>query len=393
MRLHLYLILLALISLNYSCGASYVPASSPVYQNESVAISSPSKVYMQQESMPMMSPPPSAQYQQKIPSQEYQNTKNINVVEVKASTKVIYQGLITLRVKQLRETLDVAVKKIEAHGGFVESMGSRSVILRIPVAHFDQSFHELLSLGLVVQKSIDAIDISAQYSDLEAHLQLSKDSRERLIKLLENTTAMDQRLAILGEIKRLTDEIEQMTASLEAFKHHLSYSTITLNLIPYFEGKAIEHRSPFAWVKGLQPAIKSLDSDQDDFQIVLPKQFVKFEKKKEFEAISAKGGIFRLSRIDHRPIGNLSFWVKAIEYEFLGRGDKINQQIKLENHLKQPIHLSLYESSELNPYYFACGILLKGEDLVIIELYFPNKEAKDNHFADVLDSLKTLVLK
>jgi hypothetical protein len=390
-----------LLILLCACGAYQKPAST-YYESAAAPIGYPQEAQMRQAPSKSMAYPEQAPAapsllggQSHFKNQNQVQAQEGEIQDHKAQPpkKVVYQGNITLRVKQLRETLDSAVKEAEKVGGFVESMGSRFVILRVPVQHFDATFQKLISIGLVVSKSIDAIDISAQYSDLEAHLKVSKDSRDRLLKILESTTKMDERLAILREIKRLTDEIESMSASLETFNHHLSYSTLTLNLVPYFEGKQIEHRSPFAWIKSLNPLLNTLGGDQDDIQIKLPKSFVQFEKKKAFEAISAKGATIRISKIPNEPKGDLLFWTKAIEYELVGRGDQLKDRQSTENDKKQPIQISVYGSPELRPYFYAIALLLDEDDLLVFELYLPNEDAKQAYDQEVLDALKSLSLK
>jgi hypothetical protein len=159
-----------LLILLCACGAYQKPASTyyerpaPIgYSPEDQMRSAPSKSMAYPEQAPAAPSLLGGQSHLKNQNQVQAQDRESQDHKAQPPKKVVYQGNITLRVKQLRETLDSAVKEAEKVGGFVESMGSRFVILRVPVQHFDATFQKLISIGLVVSKSIDAIDISAQY--------------------------------------------------------------------------------------------------------------------------------------------------------------------------------------------------------------------------------------
>ena len=87
-------------------------------------------------------------------------------------------------------------------------------------------------LGEVANKVIETYDVSDTLRDQETRLRLAERSRERLYQLLERSSDVKERLAILHEIKRLTEEIEQVRLSLELLKNQIALSRITVELIP-----------------------------------------------------------------------------------------------------------------------------------------------------------------
>ena len=79
---------------------------------------------------------------------------------------------------------------------------------------FDGLFAAVLEFGDVLFKSAETVDVSEAFSDLSSRLDIAEKARERLYILLGKTDDVDERLKILREIRRLTEEIEQIRLTL-----------------------------------------------------------------------------------------------------------------------------------------------------------------------------------
>ncbi|MEO1171856.1 MAG: DUF4349 domain-containing protein, partial [Myxococcota bacterium] len=97
---------------------------------------------------------------------------------------VYYNGFMELRVTEPQQTLEQAVKKTEEAGGYVETFSDNRVVLRVPVALFRDIFDDLLALGEIVSRSVNAQDITDAYTSMELRLKTLRASRDRLIELL-----------------------------------------------------------------------------------------------------------------------------------------------------------------------------------------------------------------
>ena len=337
--------------------------------SDSVLPSAPSQALS-----PRPPPPPRS-----APSPRSQNK------EIRSQAKVIYSGNLSLRVRQLRETIDAAAAAAKAKGGFVESMSARTVTLRVPAAKFSQLFKELLTFGEVLSRSIQAFNVTNQFTDLEARLGIFRDTRERLLKILETLTQPAQRLRMLQEIKRLTDQIESLSASLQTLKSHLSFSTIHITFTPFFEGRPIEHRSPFLWVRRLQGISRSFQSDHDEFKLTYPEGFVAFSEEDSLKLVAADNTRLRGAVRDNLPRGSSAFWAKAITFEMIGRGESLVAQGETEAGLCW----RLFRSPGLRPSFYLTGTITFEKRLLLIEVYFPNERALETHRQKVEAALKT----
>ncbi len=134
----------------------------------------------------------------------------------------------------------------EESGGYVESAFSGIIVIRVPVEKFDEMFERVLGLGEVVRKSVETYDVTEYFRDLSVRLEIAEKTRDRLYKLLEKTDDVDERLELLREIRRLTDEIERIKQNLELIKKQISFSRITIELIPRLTGQTEDKNSiPF----------------------------------------------------------------------------------------------------------------------------------------------------
>ena len=168
-------------------------------------------------------------------------------------------------------------------------------------------------LGEVANKVIETYDVSDTLRDQETRLRLAERARERLYQLLERSSDVKERLAILREIKRLTEEIEQVRLSLELLKNQIALSRITVELIPRQpEGEPRRAGIPFPWVAALNPLYPSLPRSAGKAVPVLSDDFAVFRKEAGFRAESPEGTRVRLGGTRNTPQGDAAFWQKAL---------------------------------------------------------------------------------
>ena len=122
-----------------------------------------------------------------------------------------------------------------------------------------------------------ALDVTQQFTDLTARLVVAKDTRERLLVLLEKTTHPEERRRILQEVKRLTEQIESMSPTLATLQNLVDFYTITLELEPVLDNAGAQtSRSPFSWVRSLAPHLQTIGEGRDEIEMTLPDGFVLF---------------------------------------------------------------------------------------------------------------------
>jgi len=300
----------------------------------------------------------------------------------------IYSGWCQLTVDEPEQTKKQLEELARRSDGYVESAVDQTVTIRIPAERFREVFAAVLKLGDVVRKSIETYDVTATLTDQEARLRLAERARERLYLLLERTPDVKERLAILREIRRLTEDIERIRASLEVLKGQIALSRITVELIPRRpEGELRREGIPFPWIAALNPLYPSLRGRPPRLALSLGEEFAVFEKDKGFRAESPEGTRVRLGTTPNRPKGDAAFWQKALAF-YLGP-----QYRKAESLEAGAFRAVLLTSKDSKPHTYLVAVAVQGKRLVVGEAFFPDQEAAGRRMDGVLAALRELKLK
>ena len=305
------------------------------------------------------------------------------VAETQPARMMVYAGYLKLRVPRLMPASDRLTAITEELGGFVDSLSSRHVVLRVPAAQFEKAMEMLAGVGETLARRISAHDVTEQFTDLAIRLDVARDARERLLMLLENTKNTHQRLRILQEIKRLTEQIETIEARLATLEGLVAYSTITVELQPVSDlsGRGA-HRSPFPWVRALSPYRATIDGTEREFTFDLPDEFFLFEEEETYTARAADTAVIRGATVINEPRGKAAFWQQAIEYEMDGRGEEL-----VDRGESGPLTFLVYRNMDVEPRYYMLALHASGEDLYVIEVFFPSEESHERHIEAVRQSL------
>lgn len=140
----------------------------------------------------------------------------------------------TEHLDTLRADLD---SSITSCGGYIESSSldtpqdsyrhrSYSVTARIPSEQLDSFLENTGSLGTITNKNISTEDITLQYVDQKAYLDSLQTEYDRVTKLLEEATDLDQILALESKLSDLRYQINSYQSQLRTYDNLVDYSTV-----------------------------------------------------------------------------------------------------------------------------------------------------------------------
>lgn len=248
----------------------------------------------------------------------------------------IYKARAELLVPTIADAVAKFTTTVEREGGYVETRNDADVVCRVPVASFKKIVEELKTYGIVTRFSESAEDVTRQHLDLVIRLENADKSRQRLLAILEKATETEAILKIEQEIRRLTDEIEQMQASLRNLDQQIAYSTIEA----IFRANAPEIHEPvtrsglFPWFDtvGLEQLASSMERSSPTspsfFSALFgdarepPKGFIAVattDADIDYRAIAADRSKFRARIFEGSPEGDLAFWLAAFRSDFKDR--------------------------------------------------------------------------
>ncbi len=248
----------------------------------------------------------------------------------------IYKARAEVLVPTIAEAITKFTTTVENEGGYVETRNDADIVCRVPVASFKKLIEELKTYGIVTRFSESAEDVTRQHLDLVIRLENADKSRQRLLAILEKATDTEAILKIEQEIRRLTDEIEQMQASLRNLDQQIAYSTIEAifhanapeihepvtrsGLFPWFDTLGLEQLS--SSMERSSPASPSFLSALFGDAREPPKGFIAVattDADIDYKAIAADRSKFRARIFESSPEGDLAFWLAAFRSDFKDR--------------------------------------------------------------------------
>ncbi|MBN2532951.1 MAG: DUF4349 domain-containing protein [Spirochaetales bacterium] len=284
---------------------------------------------------------------------------------------LVYFGFLRLRVDNVKETRNEISSLADKVQGYVEASYEDTVIIRIPKELFAEILTALMEMGEVLNKSVETYDVTDIFKDFAARLEIAKKTRNRLYNLLEKTTDVKVRLKILKEIRRLSEEIETISMTLENIKRLISFSRITIQLEQRLTGLSYEDKRaiPFPWIAGLDPFYISLYTLKGSVQLKTGDEFAVFDNRKYFFAESTEGIRIRIASTKNKPEGDAGFWQRAVEYH-LSRFYKTSEFLELGD-----FKAVQFMSKDPDPFYYIVGIMVKENKIFVCEILFPNHAA------------------
>ncbi|PJZ70563.1 hypothetical protein CH373_05725 [Leptospira perolatii] len=318
---------------------------------------------------------------------------------------VIYMGELTIVVSDPESVLDKVTKATVQLGGFIEKAESSiedrrmRIVVRVPVKDFDKALLQFAKYGDVISRNISASDVTKEFQDTSTRLKSSEKARDRLYVLLKRTASVQERVKILKEIVRLTEEIDGLVARISYLRTRADLSTITLLLqTKPAERLDLFEPSPFAWISSISPTSRTLRST-GRFTLEIPKGFFDYaddflpglfsEPKSDILAVAPDNTRIRVGMTENYPSGDLTFWGKALEIEMKRRGFKIVES--KPNFGKQSARFMKVEiRNGLDINYYFLLVHVSGKRIHVAEAFFPTADSLKQHEASVMQSFQTL---
>lgn len=301
--------------------------------------------------------------------------------EAPAARMIHYNGYARLQATRTEETVDAIGKLAVAIGGFVEQLAPSRVTVRVPVERFDEAFKAVLAMGEVLDRSVTAEDVTDAFTAIDLRLTTARTTRDRLIALLAQAKDENEKLRILAQIRRLSEEIDVMEGQLRTLSSLASFSRITVEVQarPAF-ASAAPGQDPvgFQWVHALSPFRRDVSERNDLSPMDVPVGFVALDVHKRFIAESADGAVIWTSRLDNDPQGTAAFWIDAVS-------QRLAPEFKSVDRLTAGSYQLLRFVSETDdPYRYLVGVRVDGDDLYLVEVYYPSGTQEDRYKDAVL---------
>ena len=284
----------------------------------------------------------------------------------------VYSGSLELSVVRVDPARLAISEYVTSIGGYVERSRDELLVVRVPADLFREAMRTIEAEGLVLARSVETEDVTDRYADLDRRLEIATRSRERLYALLERSEDANDQVAILREIRRLTEEIERLQGALASLGDLVRYSRITIRLVPRIQPSPPSvGRTPFTWIGRLDPLRASIGPAARDLRFDVPQTLAVFEQGRRIRAEGADGSRVRLGGRVNDPSGDAEFWARALDHH-LGPLYRTVQPFA-----SGPFTGVLLESRDPDPHFYLVMVAVRNEELLVLEAFLPNASARE----------------
>lgn len=147
-----------------------------------------------------------------------------------AEQMLIFNGSLGLMVDATKtnENIDAAVDLAVRAGGYIAQQNDTMVIVRVPSGRFRRVMRQIEELGDITSRSVQTLDVSEEFHDIEVRLENLEATRTRIQKLLAQAKDLPQILTVEKELERVSAQIDQLQGRLRFLSSQAAFSTITV---------------------------------------------------------------------------------------------------------------------------------------------------------------------
>ncbi len=192
-------------------------------------------------SAPASAPAPTIMKGEKEMSDSAAGSGFSNVGDIGSSVvgeKIIRSGNMSLEVQDLEATVKEIEEIIAAEKGSVLNLnvfdvysGRRAEIsLRVPAEGYSSLHGQILPLGKVTQDQVYTEDVTEEYIDLAARLEVLESSKDAYTDLMTKAKNVEEVITVKRELDRVVMEIESVKGRLRYLNTRVDYSYFYINL-------------------------------------------------------------------------------------------------------------------------------------------------------------------
>lgn len=168
---------------------------------------------------------------------------------------MIYTASLVVVVADAEEAIRQATRLAAEFHGHVQKIDGDEIVIRVPVARYDEALAAIEHMGTVSHRQVEATDVTEEFVDLKARLKNARAVKARLEALLAKAEDVKAAIEVEKELKRVAEEVEQLEAKLELINNRVALSTIAIRFVR-IAAATIDPRAmqlPFPWLRQLDP--------------------------------------------------------------------------------------------------------------------------------------------
>ena len=177
------------------------------------------------------------------------NGEETSALRAQDGQKIVYTGNLSIQTLEYDKSAASIRKKIREAGGFSESESesdrdynwyrystgssstrSLSITARIPSEKFESFMDSLSGDGKIMNRSMNAENISQVYANKETYKKALEKEQERLLAMMDKAETIEDMIAVESRLSDVERQLNAYKTDLSAMDKDVQYSTIYINI-------------------------------------------------------------------------------------------------------------------------------------------------------------------
>ena len=166
--------------------------------------------------------------------------------------QIVYTASMVVSVFNLQDAMTKAEGLPDTFGGYIQSMGEGTLVLRLPSKSLRKAMDTLAGFGVVDSRALQAADVTAEFTDVGSRIRALEETQKQLLGLLSKARTVEEALKVRQALDNINGELEVLKGRMRQLKNRISFSTLSVRL--YERGPHTPTPSsndPFPWVNDL----------------------------------------------------------------------------------------------------------------------------------------------
>lgn len=172
------------------------------------------------------------------------NMDSGSVVLPNAGQKMVYTSDFSINTSDYDGDYQKIKDLLKSNEGYIETESSSgqkpttdntagrtsNFVLRVPVANYDNFLNGIAAIGKLQSKNLQAQDISSNYYDNAARIQVLEEREAKLNEYLKAATNMQDEIELEKELSDVLYQLDQLKGTQRGMDIQVNYATVTVNL-------------------------------------------------------------------------------------------------------------------------------------------------------------------
>lgn len=174
------------------------------------------------------------------------NSGNNNVV-IETNNKIIYTVDYKIYAKNINERISTIGTWVREYNGYVSESSQNDVsyatyVYKVPTDKLNEFLDDVDSLEGITNKSISTLDVTLQYNEVEARIEMLEARKQAYLNALKNEPSPSEIIEINKSLDELEVKLISAKKELAQLANKVDYSTITIR---YYQSSETEIKQFF----------------------------------------------------------------------------------------------------------------------------------------------------